>query len=66
LAALDTAAEAYVSENNPTAGFAGTALTAYINGTIKGTYSFTSAGVVTGTPTYSGVTWNVTSQQFTR
>jgi len=64
LAALNTAAEAYVSESSPTANFDQSKLTAYVNGSIKGAYSFNTAGLITGTPTYTGLSWNGT--QFVR
>jgi len=76
MAAVNTAAEAYVAENsNLTANFTegpGTAniLSAYLSTAPVGTYVITPGGVISGTPTYinNGTTlhWNATNLQFKR
>jgi type IV pilus assembly protein PilA len=70
LAAEITAAEAYVSEFQPTTAFTSsptvTTLSNYISTAPKGTYTFTSTGAISGTPTYPSLTWSATTLQFTR
>ena len=69
LAALNTAAEAYISENAPTANFVESpttnTLSNYLSATPVGTYTFNSTGAIAGgTPTYGTLHWN--GSQFTR
>jgi type IV pilus assembly protein PilA len=63
LAAMNTAAEAYVSENPSTGSFNGTVLSPYVNGSISGVYSFNPGGQVVWA-TYNALSWNGT--QFVR
>jgi type IV pilus assembly protein PilA len=74
LAAIQTAAEAYQSENPTAVAFTEnsttTTLAAYLSAAPKGAYSF-AAGVTlitsgTGAPTYTGLNWNSTTLQFKR
>jgi len=69
LAAVQTAAEAYVSEYTPAVTFvegpaAANILSNYLSNPPVGTYTFTSTGGITGTCTYTGLSWNGT--QFKR
>lgn len=68
MAAMNTAAEAFVAETSPAASFtesSGTnTLSNYLStGTISGTYVFSSAGLVTSA-SYPSLSWNGT--QFVR
>ena len=68
LAAMNTAAEAYVSEVQPNSNFTesngANVLSNYLGaGTISGTYTFNSVGQIV-TAGYSGLTWN--GSQFKR
>ena len=74
LAAIQTAAEAYQSENPTAVAFTENSTTntlaAYLSNAPKGAYSF-AAGVSlitsgTGAPTYTGLNWNSTTLQFKR
>jgi len=70
MAAMNTAAEAYLAENSLTTGFtesSGTnTLSNYLStGTIKGTYTFDGTGKIT-TASYPNLAWNTATGQFVR
>ena len=70
MAAMNTAAEAYIAENSSSTGFtesSGTnTLSNYLSpGTILGTYTFNGTGKVT-TASYPNLAWNSATSQFVR
>lgn len=61
MANIMTANQAYAADHGGTFATTSTDLSSYLNagGTITGNYSFiASSGAITGTPTYTGLTWN--------
>lgn len=68
VATVQLAAAAYAADVQPTANFSAdnstTTLSGYLDKPLKGAYTFDTTGGLTGTPTYTGLTWDGTAKQF--